>query len=321
MSSNSEAVLLEHVRDLGMGCRRIPRRCCWSMSVTWAWKRSSKDKGWFNQGVIVFCTTCMPTQHTDDLLMQRFIRPHVGDDVVIVLLLRRLWFESCSGAMVEMKQSVLGPTEAATRGSRKQHVRGHCEYSDHPEHPFGKDELAGRDGAAEVGLAAHTGGVLSLSKHEDLRVALQSAKLEVAHKEFWNQLSLRAEEKVAATGGIKPLELYPGLLASWQFQACFMYLPALHGNAAASSPSNAPSPQSAAAGETPTPNPDMLTKAERNRKQLRQTTEAARADERGQWHNKRVPHTRGCRTRLYGDPRATIGNEVRLEDAHFVQSG
>ena len=131
------------------------------------------------------------------------------------------------------------------------------------------DRLAGRGGAAEVGLAAHTGGVLSLSKHEDLRAALQSAKLEVAHNEFWNQLSLRAEGKMAATGGIKPLEeLYPGLLASWQFQACLMYLPALHGNAAASSPSDAQSPQSAAAGETPTPNPEMLTKAERNRKQL-----------------------------------------------------
>ena len=58
-----------------------------------------------------------------------------------------------------------------------------------------------------LGLAADMGGVLSLSKHEDLRIALRSAKLEVppfehersshaTRKEFWNQLSLRAEGKV-----------------------------------------------------------------------------------------------------------------------------
>ena len=47
-------------------------------------------------------------------------------------------------------------------------------------------------------------------------------------------------------------------------------------------------------GETPTPNREMLTKAERNRKQLRKTTEAARADERGQWHGKRVPYSAGA---------------------------
>ena len=67
----------------------------------------------------------------------------MSDDVVTVLLLRRLWFESYSATMVEMKQRVSGPTEAATRGSRKQRVRGHCEYSDHPEHPFGKDDQKG----------------------------------------------------------------------------------------------------------------------------------------------------------------------------------
>ena len=108
---------------------------------------------------------------------------------------------------------------------------------------------------------------------EDLRLTLHRAKLpdtrasphsslRNAHKELCNQLSLRAEGKVAAR--MKPLgELVP----VWQFQALLMYLPTLQGKAAASTSSNAQSPQSAAAGGQ-APDPKKLTKAERNRKQL-----------------------------------------------------
>ena len=97
-----------------------------------------------------------------------------------------------------------------------------------------------------------------------------------------------------------------GLLASRQFHACLMYLPASQGKAVASSPSDAQSPQSAAAGETPTPNPKMLTKAERKRKQFERATEAARADERGQWQGKRAPDSAGARRSCAAIPRLLL---------------
>ena len=104
-----------------------------------------------------------------------------------------------------------------------------------------------------LGLAADMGGVLSFAKHEDLRLTLQCAALEeppsgcarisleqarCARKEFLNQMSVRAEDRNAAVGGVKPLDaLVDQVLASRQFMAHLMYLPApaAHKQAASSS--------------------------------------------------------------------------------------
>ena len=127
MSSNSEAVLLGRVRDRGPG--RDHHRTSGERMVHNASSSSARPTCPLSTR-----TTCSCSGSTG---------PPVGDNVVKVPLHRPPWFESTSATMVEMKQRVSGPTEAATRGSRKQRVRAHCEYSDHPEHPFGKDDQKG----------------------------------------------------------------------------------------------------------------------------------------------------------------------------------
>ena len=114
-------------------------------------------------------------------------------------------------------------------------------------------------------LAAEMGGVLSFSKHDDLVLAVQRANIggptcqvrvslkkqaRRAHKEFWTQLSFRAERKVAVIGGVELSDVS----ASREFQPCFMYWLAPEGKSAATSSSSAQSPQSAAAGATLAPN-------------------------------------------------------------------
>ena len=87
-ASNSEAVLLARVHELGLD-EIIP---------------GPQAKGWLDQGVMAFCTNNVPTQPSDDLLMDQFIKPLIGDDLVKVPLHRRLWFASCYATMAEIKQ-------------------------------------------------------------------------------------------------------------------------------------------------------------------------------------------------------------------------
>ena len=74
MASNSEAVLMDRVRELGL-----------DEIVT-----GLKAKGWTILGTIAFVTTYVPTMPTDELLVEQFIKPLVGDDVTKSPLLRRL---------------------------------------------------------------------------------------------------------------------------------------------------------------------------------------------------------------------------------------
>ena len=146
-----------------------------------------------------------------------------------------------------------------------------------------------------LGLAAEMGGVMSFSIHEELRLALRDAALErpppgyakvsvhqlrAAHKEFWNQLSIRCEGKVAAVGGVKPLDaLVPAVLASRQFEACLKYLPELAAQAKAAghhSEGSAGAP-GAAPGHA---QPKKLSRADRKRRQLERAADVAHAEER-----------------------------------------
>ena len=99
MASNSEAVLMDRVRELGL-----------DGIVT-----GLKAKGWTIQGTIAFVTTYVPTMPTDELLVEQFIKPLVGEDVTKSPLLRRLWFEAYSATMIEIKQRVSGTDEISKR--------------------------------------------------------------------------------------------------------------------------------------------------------------------------------------------------------------
>ena len=99
MASSSQAVLLDRVRELGLD-EIIP---------------GLQAKGWLTQGVIAFATTYVPTQPSDDLLMEQCVRPLVGGELAQVPLLRRLWFECYSATMVEIKQRMSGQPEGSMR--------------------------------------------------------------------------------------------------------------------------------------------------------------------------------------------------------------
>ena len=90
MASNSQAVLMDRVKELGLD-DIIPQL---------------EAKGWTTQGTIAFATTYTPTQPNDDLLMEQFIKPIIQEDAAKVPLMRRLWFECYSATMIEIKQRV-----------------------------------------------------------------------------------------------------------------------------------------------------------------------------------------------------------------------
>ena len=99
MAANSEAVLFERVRELGLE-ELIP---------------ALRAKGWTTQGVLAFATTYVPTQPNDDNLMAQVITPLISEDVSKVPLIRRLWFEAYSATMVEIKHRVTGQPEGTSR--------------------------------------------------------------------------------------------------------------------------------------------------------------------------------------------------------------
>ena len=321
-------------------------------------------KGWNTMGALAFATTYAPTQPNDDNLMAQVITPLVGEDVAKVPLVRRLWFESYSATMVEIKQRVSGTPDGAPRKltqpeliSRRKAVQakvsglkltGELDVSDELINIFenmaatqtiryvGLEKSTKRElgiegitadphivkegqflkevpGKAEqevdtstdlrvelalqrLGLAADMGGVLSFAQHEEMRLALRDASLETpppgyakvsihqlrrAHKEFWNQLSLRSEGKVAAVGGVRPLDaLVPQVIASRQFEACLKYLPQLP-SVGARDASN-PSKNTAETGK-----PAKLSRSERKRKQIEKAVEAARVDVRAKFPRQR----------------------------------
>ena len=139
-----------------------------------------------------------------------------------------------------------------------------------------------------LGLAADMGGVMSFAVHEDLRLALRDAALETpppgyaristhqlraAHKEFWNQLSLQSEGKVAPVGGVKPLDaLVPSVLSCRQFEACLKYMPELPRASGSGDGGKATNPSTAASARS--------NRAEKRRRQLERAADAARAEER-----------------------------------------
>ena len=99
MASNSEAVLYDRCRELGLG--DIINKLM--------------IKGWTSQGVLAFATTYVPNQPNDDALMEQVINPLLGEDKAKVPLLRRLWFEAYSATMIEIKQRVTGHPDGTTR--------------------------------------------------------------------------------------------------------------------------------------------------------------------------------------------------------------
>ena len=172
--------------------------------------------------------------------------------------------------------------------------------------------------------------VLSFAKHENLRLTLQRAALEVppsgyarisleqtrcAHKELSNQMSVRAEGRIAAVGGVKPLDaLVDEVLASRQFMAHLMYLsaPAARKQAASSS--------FASGGALSAPASKRYSKAEKKRKQIERAAELARSDERAkmqevqkppQGQHKGASHKEGWSWQR-GDPDGFGGSWVRF---------
>ena len=99
MASNSEAVLYDRCRELGL--EDIINKLM--------------IKGWTSQGVLAFATTYVPNQPNDDALMEQVINPLLGEDKAKVPLLRRLWFEAYSATMIEIKQRVTGHPDGTTR--------------------------------------------------------------------------------------------------------------------------------------------------------------------------------------------------------------
>ena len=140
-----------------------------------------------------------------------------------------------------------------------------------------------------LGLAADMGYLMSYEKHEELRLTLQRAKLEKpppgyapvslvqvrnAHKEFWNQLSLKAEGRLAPVGRVRPLDaLVHEVLLSRPFQAYLMYLPGTQQVKMAFQPDSPLGGQSS----------NRMSKGEKRRKKLEQALEVAKAEERAKW--------------------------------------
>ena len=242
-----------------------------------------------------------------------------GLDAVKVPLLRRLCFESYSATTVDMKQRGSGPTEATTRrptqatcprSLRILRSFGTSLWKRRPERnspnltssktaptsrryqlqrPWRRTrrQTCGSSWPAELALAADMGGVLSLSKHEDLRVALQSAKLEVppsehgrvwtqqsgnAHEEFWNQLSLRAEGKVAVGLASRQISRVPHAGIARQGSRFFSIQRTV----------------AAVCGRLRNTNtqPVMFTKGGAQQETASTNDRGRRADERGQWQGK-----------------------------------
>ena len=143
-----------------------------------------------------------------------------------------------------------------------------------------------------LGLAADMGYLMSFEKHEEMRLALQRAKLERpppgyapvslaqvrnAHKEFWNQLSLKSEGRLTPVGGVRPLDaLVQEVLVSRSFQACLMYLPGAQQVRTFAHPDARPA--SPGGGQ-----PGRMSKGDKKRKKAEQALEAARAQERAKW--------------------------------------
>ena len=141
-------------------------------------------------------------------------------------------------------------------------------------------------------LAADMGYLMSFDKHEEMRLVLQHARLETpppgyapvsqaqtrnAHKEFWNQLSLKAQGRLTPIGGVKPLDAFvQETLTSRAFQACLMYLPAAHQVRTVAQPATG------AAGSNGGQQ-GRMTKADKKRKKMEQELEAAKAEERAKF--------------------------------------
>ena len=138
------------------------------------------------------------------------------------------------------------------------------------------------------------GKLMSFSKHEELRLTLQSARLEEpprgyartsqqqalgAHKEFWTQLAQKTAGKLTAADGHFPCDAYvTDILDSRKFKASLMFLPAIFAQPEVGHGSGAQ-------GALQQPgNLGALTKrqskADRKRKLLEQTANAARMEER-----------------------------------------
>ena len=317
------------------------------------------------------------------------------DDPVQVPLLRRLWFESYSATVVEIKQRVSGLEAASRKLTQPELVarrwatqtklcglrlEGELDVSDDLVNAFagmtatqtikyvGLEKATKRELGIEgittdlhvvkegaflkeipaptatnadvstelrvelslqrLGLAAAMGGVLSFAKHEDLRLTLQRAALVVppsgyarisleqtrcAHKEFWNQMSVRAEGRLAAVGGVKPLDaLLDKVFASRQFMAHLMYLPtpAAHKQSASSS--------FASGGPPNVPASKRFSKAEKKRKHIEQAAELAITDERAKMQKVQKPpqgQHKGASPDGFG------GSWVRFVDSTWVRSG
>ena len=175
--------------------------------MTWAWKKPSQDFRRKDGSIKASSSSARPTcplSTRTTCSCSGSLGPPVGDNVVKVPLHRRPWFESYSASMVDMKQRGSGPTDAATRrltqATCPQTLRILRSFSASlwKRRPEGNSALRALPPSVEahtstdlrvelalqrLALAAGVGGVLSLSKHEDFRVALQSAKLEVPPSE------------------------------------------------------------------------------------------------------------------------------------------
>ena len=175
-----------------------------------------------------------------------------------------------------------------------------------------------------LGLAADMGGVLSFAQHEDLRLTVQRAALEVppsgyarislkqtrcAHKECWNEMSARANGRIAAVGGVKPLDaVVDQVLASRQFMAPIMYLPAPAAHKQAASSSFAPG------GAPDTSASKRFSKAEKKRKQIEQARQDAEGSKASAGTAQRC-QPQGCGSWQRGDPDGFGGSWVRFADS------
>ena len=99
MSSESSAVLFNRLRELGLA----------------EFEPQFRAKGWTSQGSVAFASTYSPAQTDDRLLREQFLNVLAPDDASKHPALRRLWFESYSVAMVEIKARTLGSTNSTPR--------------------------------------------------------------------------------------------------------------------------------------------------------------------------------------------------------------
>ena len=74
-----------------------------------------RAKGWCTMGAVAFATTYSPGQADDRLLVEQFLTPLVGDEAACYPALRRVWFESYSAGMVEIKARTVGGSDAPPR--------------------------------------------------------------------------------------------------------------------------------------------------------------------------------------------------------------